>query len=231
MPGHFKITFVCCIYFAGLFSQQNQDSINRVNFISPHNPKGDYNTRALKGKLLPWIFAQAMGANLLLGYEFGFCKNHSVGADVYINNMEGDSDPDSNNVIKSYYMTDKAIFINYRYYLNFPALRRRGVIIYSGTLGMHGKKWESSDPGYSSDGFLTSLVKYNGLGVLAGTLICFKENEGLALDVNFRFFYRQKSITDVHFTNSGYVHSTAILGTYDLGIGLNLYWYNLRKKK
>ena len=82
----FKFLF---IFLVSLNSYSQKDSSwywalhdHRVG-TTPFDKIADANSCALKGKILPLLLGNDGGFNALLGFEFGFLKNHSIGIDGY----------------------------------------------------------------------------------------------------------------------------------------------------
>jgi hypothetical protein len=59
---------------------------------TPYDPKADYRTWSVKGKALPYILGNGGGISAMLGVEYGFAKNQSIGVDVFADWSESSDD-------------------------------------------------------------------------------------------------------------------------------------------
>jgi len=109
---------VCC--FPLLLSAQ---------FATPYDPQGNFRNWSIKGKALPFVLGDESGISALLGVEYGFARNQSIGVDGFIESISKSDDNEvdtagvSHDVATYYRSREKALFLNYRYYFNFRKLR------------------------------------------------------------------------------------------------------------
>ncbi|MGZ4034487.1 MAG: hypothetical protein ACXVP4_06445 [Bacteroidia bacterium] len=234
-PVHAPLFILLFFLSAHSFGQTSNsykvDSIKREINYTPYNHKGNYQTWAVKGKPLVWILGNGWGASGLLGAEHSFFKNHSIGIDGYFEFHTDNNDLNNTN----YHGFEKAVFINYRYYLPFKNLREhKGIFLYTGFFVRHGQLTDTYDKGYygGDDSLLVSIVKnYNSLGLLTGVLTNFTGDGGkFGVDFNIGWFINDKNyikeFSDQPKATMKFEHTT-----YDMRIGLNLYWWFYRQKK
>ena len=69
------------------------DTASAVNDPTPYDPHANYRTWSIKGKVLPYpALGNAGGVTVLLGLEYGFARNQSIGVDVFANWSEDSDD-------------------------------------------------------------------------------------------------------------------------------------------
>jgi hypothetical protein len=171
----------------------------------------------IKGKILPWFLGDMGGVNGLLGAEAGFWKRHSLGLDFYFHVMDNNADRDKpNEPPPSYRSFDKAVLLNYRCYFlsNF----------YIGAFGCKGYRTSSRDRGMSDDSTLSEKRNYTGIGTLPGYKFRFKNFPKLGLDINVGGFYNMKDVSIVVANGLERQNTFAHFNTYDMRVGLNLFW-------
>src|SRR4051812_27306487 len=90
--------------------------------IIPFKPEANYETWAIKGKVLPWMGIQSgqLGVNSLIGFEYGFKRRNTIGVDFYFNRWKENEDRYDSTLHETVYKyafryRDKAVFINYRF--------------------------------------------------------------------------------------------------------------------
>src|SRR5580704_8806540 len=118
------LTFLLCCMSLTLTAQQQvpvADSTSQDLFKTPYDPKAGFRTWSTKGKVLPYpIFGNGAGISVLLGLEYGFTKNQSIGVDVFSDWSENSNDhaTDTAGVQHAYGDNytggEQAIFLNYR---------------------------------------------------------------------------------------------------------------------
>ncbi|HXB42319.1 MAG TPA: hypothetical protein VNZ49_17400 [Bacteroidia bacterium] len=212
------------VYFLLILSQY----ASAQNYETPHNPKGGYNTRALKGKILPFVFGDGGGINLFLGYEYGFCKHHSIGVDLYLLAM-GSSGEIYDSIQKTYVpgyasgRNDKAVFVNYRYYFGFQKWRAKHELsFYTGTFFRYGYWFFDYEEGYKTNIVSQNETSYSE-GILLGCIVG-------VFDLNMGFYYRQLHGKEVLATVTGNIPFTYDHNYYGFRIGANLYLWGKRAK-
>lgn len=215
--------------------QSSSTSENEFDYETPFNKKSEYESWAIKAKVLPWIspLGSGSGYNPSCGFEFGFLKNHSVGVDLTYNQYSFSSgdvkDTVTNNYepgprVKNY---DRALILSYRYYLNFNKLRaKEGIAFYTGTFFRAGKLSYGYDEGYNRD---RSTLRENHLsgGIIFGILKEIhqfdKIDNPLYLDVYIAPFIKQKEITSEHLNEyHQLIEKTDFSINYGLRVGLTL---------
>ncbi len=196
---------------------------------TPFNPKADYNTMVLKGKILPFVFGNGGGINLFLGGELGFLKNQSLGVDLYLLAVGGSSEIYDS--IKKEYVpgyasgrNDKAVFVNYRYYFAPQKFRQKQeTVFYVGTFFRYGYWFFNYE-----DGYKTNIVSQNEKSFSEGVLLGFQAG---IFDVNVGVYYRQLHGREVLATVNGNIPFTYDHNFTGLRIGANLYLWGKRNKK
>ena len=207
-------TFIICLLLAGLCAEAQ----DRPPYQTPFNPKADYNTLVLKGKILPLVFGDGGGINLFLGSEYGFCKNHSIGVDLYLLCV-GSSGEIYDSTKKEYvpgYATgrnDKAVFVNYRYYFAPQKFRQKqATLFYTGTFFRYGYWFFNYEEGYK-----TTTVSQNEKSFSEGLL--FGAQFGV-FDVNIGVYIRQIHGREVLATINGNMPFTYDHNITGLRVGL-----------
>ncbi len=199
------------------------------DIVTPYNPQGDYQTWGIKGKLLPWTFGNAGGLNGLLGFEIGFLKNNSIGIDGY---FYADEDALDRNTVQNpnipslhYDGIDRAVFLNYRHYFNLKKIRENlGTSLYIGILTRYGRSDDTWDRGLSSDSIIYEGRTYYSGGPFTGFIYKFKKCNNLYLDINFQFLYNDKYVSSVYSNQLQLTSTHGQFKTYDMRVGINLYW-------
>jgi hypothetical protein len=238
------LTFLLFINI-NLFAQTKIDNNNNsthdtITLKSPYNPKDNCHTWGIKGKILP-MFAIGNGAllNTLIGFEYGFKKNQSIGLDAYYLGMVV-RDDDSKGIIGNSYRNDISVFLNYRFYFPFEKIRDKfGLAFYTGLFARQGINRFTADGNLASnfntsnDSLVSSVRRHNSFGLLLGTLYKIKGTKRLCIDFNVGLFRMQTEMTNIDFFNRQTTSTTTIskFSTYNMRVGLNLYWYFFHDKK
>jgi hypothetical protein len=229
-----------CVLLFGIVSyaqaQQSfkpiKDSIKKEAALTPYDPIGNYETWAVKGKILPYAMGGGGGVNALLGLEFGFCKNQSLGIDAYLLTMGNHHDvfdPSKQEYVSTPAAgtNDKALFLNYRYYFSNRNLReKRGLELYAGSFLRYGYTIFVYEPGYPSNILAEHEMHYSG-GPLIGVLKRFHNR--LCVDLNLGAYYMEKDITTVTKPVNQEVTARNQVSEYGLRVGFNLYFWGYRK--
>lgn len=201
---------------------------------TPYDPKAGYRTWSVKGKILPWTLGNGGGVSGLLGIEYGFTKNQSIGIDVY-SELEENSDDNVNDTsgvqhaIGDYWHSfERAIFFNYRYYFSFQRLREhKGIAPYLLAFVRYGKIDAAYDPLYPLNYYWKQDQRHYSAGLLLGTTFPFFTHRW-CLDINTGIFDKQKVIY-TQFLTHGVVSSTN-WRPRDLGYRLSVnlvYWWKI----
>ena len=188
----------------------NSNTIDEDNCLTPFNKKSTFNNFAIKFKILPWIsLPSGSGINPSLGYEYGFSKNQSIGIDLYYNQYSFSSG-DSYDSTKNQYVgrprvsnRDKAIFLNYRYYLGFQKAREKGNTFYFGSFFRYGDLTFKYEEGYINK---SNIIKENhySLGIIYGLIHqidCYKHGRQINIDTYFGIYTKQK-VQFIEYTDS-----------------------------
>ncbi|MBS1606291.1 MAG: hypothetical protein JST42_26770 [Bacteroidetes bacterium] len=209
-----------------------------AQFATPYDPHGNFRNWSVKGKALPFVLGDEGGISALLGVEYGFARNQSIGVDGF---LEFISKSDNNGVdtagvthdVATYYRSrEKALFLNYRYYFNFKNLRYdRGIIPYVLVFLRYGVIYQHYLPLYPLTDFLTNNEKHYSAGIMAGSIFQLSHKGRLGVDVNMGIFLKRKDISSVYLVN----HRQSTLSDSPLGPGFRLsanmiYWFYIRKQ-
>ena len=207
------------------------------DFQTPYNPKGNYHTWSIKGKVLPFLLGNGGGISGLLGIEYGFAKNQSIGIDGFIE-LQEDSDDNvydtagvKQDIGDYYFSKERAVFLNYRYYFNWKKLRDRGIVPYLLCFLRYGKLDQHYDPDYPLTSFLSNHEKHTSAGIMLGATSIIGANNRLGLDINTGLFDKQKVISTVYLKNG--VETTTASKPVGLGYRLSVnltYWFYFKTK-
>lgn len=215
-----------------LFAQPYTTKYIPIDERSPYDPKANFHTWNLKGKILPFPIGNGGGISGMLGIEYGFAQNQSIGVDGYILLQEDSHDNISDtagvehSTAQTYHSSERALFLNYRYYFNFARLRRHGFIPYALVFYRYCKLGQHFDPHYPLTSFLNNYETQNSVGLMIGSSYQFRATPRLGLDVNLGIFEKQKDITTNYLQNR--LISTAHTHPFGPGfrISVNLvYWF------
>jgi hypothetical protein len=201
---------------------------------TPYDPKADYRTWSIKGKALPYFLGNGGGISALLGVEYGFAKNQSIGVDVFADWSEDSDDnvADTAGVQHAfgnfYNGFEKAIFINYRYYFKSSTLRRKkGIAPYLLAFLRDGKIYQHYDPLYPLTRWMSNREHQYSAGLMVGgTTSLGLKPERLSLDLNLGLFDKLKEISAVYLENGvpKTVTSRPIGPGFRLSVNL-VYWW------
>lgn len=213
---------------SGLSLTGQNDSIAEI-YQTPFDKKGAWNYCAIKFKILPWISVPSgSGLNPSAGFEYGFSKNQSIGIDFYYNHYSF-SAGDRYDSIQDHYVAkprklyrDKAIFINYRYYLNSHKLREKsGSCFYMGSFVRAGILNFKYEDGYVKTSSVTKEHHYS-LGLMYGILHqidVFKKDRQFNVDAYLGIYVKQK-IQFIEYTNSD--NLMIVDKDYPVGMGFRI---------
>lgn len=219
----FYFLFLCC----GSFAQT--DSTKTTDEQTPFDPKGNYQTFAVRLRLLPWTIGNDKGLNALGGLQFSFFKNHSISVDAMYGHQ--------NNNLDAYYRNDSLIkparhrntstnefHFAYNYHFNFESLRaNRGLSFYAGLNYRIGNQQLASDSNmYIGDNTLSSNRQYYSFGPQVGALWSLGKKRIFTLNLNITPFYNVANVTTTTMEgpNSFIYHDT--FKTYNFRVGFNL---------
>lgn len=177
------LVFILIISFNsfGQDTTNHKDSILHTRNEKPFNRNANYQTINLKGKILIWPLGDDGGLNITTGIDYGFAKKYSLGAD-YVFNCFSDRDDSSDSLPSTGAVKfNNALFVNYRYYLNF-----RKKHAYTPYLGVY-YRYSETRWVYENRYITDNQKEYetnNSIGILFGTLLEWKKKKG-GIDVNF----------------------------------------------
>lgn len=235
------VLLFCFTAFPAVALCQVHDSIPEEDstgaWQTPFNPKANYQTWGIRARVLPWLLGNADGLNVLLGGEIGFLKHHSIAIDGYYygdqdhhDNYNGPNDP-QNKASDHYNGSNRALFFAYNYHYSLQNLREQmGLEAYTGLCGRLGQISKAWDRGISKDSVLRSDGRYYSAGPQAGIILTFNEERHFAINFNIAALYTIKDLSQQSTHSLVLSDNTYHFNTYDLRIGLNLYWWFMYKK-
>lgn len=231
-----SLAFYFLFVYCGSFAQADSSKTNDKK--TPFDPKGNYQTFAVRLRLLPWTIGDSKGYNALIGLQFSFFLNHSLSADVLTNYKNNNAD--------AYYRNDSLIrpvrnrnestiefHFAYNYHFNFESLRKNsGLSFYTGINYRIGSRQLVSDTAlYIGDNTISSNRQYYSIGPQVGLLWNLGRSRIFTLNLNITPFYNIANVTTttLEVANSYTYHDT--FKTYDFRVGLNLIlWLKYRKR-
>lgn len=165
------------------------------------------NILAIKGTVLPYFVGNDMGIGTSLGVEYIFFKRHSIGIDGFMHWGFGSHDnlKDTAGVfydVGSYHhLTEKAVFLSYRFYINAKALSAPiGVAFYISPYYRYGNKEEHNDPKFNVE-FVVQKTRSESAGILLGLVGGIDKTQRGKVDFNIGPFKKQKEITTLYLEN------------------------------
>jgi len=204
--------------------------IDSASAETPYDLRSNYRTWSIKAKILPWLFGNADGVSFFLGFEYGITKNQSIGIDGFAyfegasNDMVLDTAGNTHQFGDNWNSTEKAIFLDYRYYFDSQRLRRRyGIAPYLLAYVRDGKIDRSYDPLYPLSAYWQDHERHYSAGLQLGTSL--KGSRFWNLDVNCGLFVKEK-VVSMEYLNRGVV-STIDSRPLELGfrLSVNLFWW------
>lgn len=216
-----KLSILICI--SGL-----ANLLKAQNYATPFDSRINCKYAALHGKIFPWLLI-GTGINYTLGFEYGLNRKNSIGFDLVYNDASTPhdvKDPATNQYVPGprVYDVNRAVFLNYRYYLNcFKWRDERGFTPYLQTFLRYGKVHSYFEPGYITNTISYEEWHYSGgivFGIIFSTAV-----KNLGIDVNAGIFEKQKMMKEVASYSTGAF--TDLTNTWITGprIGLNLYYW------
>jgi hypothetical protein len=216
------------------------DTASAANDPTPYDPRANYRTWSIKGKVLPYpALGNAGGVTVLLGLEYGFARNQSIGVDVFANWSEDSDDNVADtagvqHTTGSFYNgSEKALFLNYRYYLNCRRLRdRKGAAPYLLFFLRDGKIYQHYDPLYPLWRWQANRERQYSAGLMVGVTSAISDDKPKRLDwdLNLGIFEKLKEISTVYLKDG--VQSTVKSRPIGPGFRLSLnlvYWFYIGK--
>jgi hypothetical protein len=181
-------------------SQIKNDSVKSIS-LTPLSTNKRSNILAVKGTLLPYFIGNDAGIATSVGFEYIFLKHHSIGIDGFLHLALGSHDNiyDTAGVFhdvgSSHHSTEKAIFINYRYYFNYKKLReQKGVTVYFSPYFRYGNIERHDDPLFKVN-YVFQKERSYAEGILLGVVGEIDETKRCKFDFNIGPFKKQKDIT------------------------------------
>jgi hypothetical protein len=204
---------------------ESNSSDKPTELTTPFNRENAKNSIGLKGKILPWI-AIGSGVNSLIGIEFGFHKQHSIGFDIYFHRWSFPAPEKYDSTTKQYIAgqprarnRDKAVFLNYRFYFKSKDLRdKKGIVPYIGAFSRAGYFKYVYDEGYITNETLHRELQYS-FGVLGGILA----TKDAFYDINLGIYYKQKYMKRNYYDDNVPKTEFDTFGNFGFRLGLNLY--------
>ena len=226
--------FLAAVVFAlsigACFAQDDKDPL-----LSPYDPHGAHQTSGIKGKAFFVPVGDDLGLGAMLGFEHGFLRRHTLGADVSIYREAGRYDaftdtmgvehPDGGRRWKE----SRAVLLNYRYYLDFRALREWRWAPYIGAFGRYSEVNGEGDPQYTSHN-VEFHETHRSIGVLVGVLRRFDGCKHLGWDLNIGFFRKMKDMVYYDLKNGVLVPTSTTEELYGPRMDVNLYWMIFRER-
>ena len=217
------------ISFVSFSQSKDTNLVSNDSIETPYNPTGKYNYFSIKGPILITYFWTLYTP---LSFEYGFCKRHSIGLELFYNKQWTSHDDaiDNNGVSHDVgnfgNIQTRAFFVSYRYYLNAQNIRKKGSAPYLTCFYRYGEVKTVNDLDYRND-YYYKFEKQNSIGIVYGVLV-FGDSKfinKLGLDLNAGVFYKQKNTVLDY--DEGSRNKTSNLGIR-IGIYLN---YNFTRKK
>lgn len=210
-----------------------------AQFTTPYNGRGYGRNWSIKGKALPFVLGDEGGISALLGAEYGFARNQSIGIDGFIeltdksDNNSTDTAGIMHDIARYYHSTERALFLNYRYYFSYRNLRQRhGTAPYVLIFLRYGRIGQHYDPLYPLTSFLNNDETHYSAGLMAGGLFQLSHTGRLAIDVNTGIFLKQKDISTTYLYNHTSTTDTSRPLSPGFRFAANLvYWFYVRKPK
>lgn len=204
-------------------------SANRA-WLTPYDPHANYHTWSLKGKVLPFLIGNAGGFSTLLGVEYGIGKHQSIGVDAFFEYQEnsddnvGDTAGVQHTVGNYWHSSERAVFLNYRYYFSAQWLRREeGIAPYTVVFLRYGKLDQYYDPLYPLSSYYQNHEWDYSAGVLIGAT--FPWDRRVGVDVNTGIFEKEK-VKDTEYLVHG---AESLVRSRRPGLGVrvsvNLEWW------
>jgi hypothetical protein len=204
--------------------------------LTPYDPQADYRTWSIKGKVLPFFLGNGGGLSALFGAEYGIATNQSIGIDGFFEYQENSDDNvqdtagAEHSVGNYWHSSERAVFINYRYYFNFQRLRqKKGIAPYTVAFLRYGKLDQYYDPLYPLTSYYQNHEWDYSAGVLVGATFGSKRDKRFGLDVNTGVFEKEK-VKDTEYLVHG-VESEVHSRRTGLGfrLSVNLSWWFIHK--
>jgi hypothetical protein len=172
--------------------------------LAPTPASKTSNIVVLRGTILPYLIGNDMGIATSVGVEYIFLKHHSIGIDGFLHLTYGGQDNlyDTAGVFyktgSHHHSSEKAIFINYRYYFNPKNLQAlRGVTAYISPYFRYGYSEEHNDPQFNVN-YILQKEHSSSEGILLGLVGPIDKNKRCKFDVNAGPFKKRKDITTVY---------------------------------
>ncbi|MBS1637341.1 MAG: tetratricopeptide repeat protein [Bacteroidetes bacterium] len=202
-------------------------------YTTPFDPASAYRNWAVKGKAMPYVLGNGGGINALLGVEYGLGKHHSLGIDAYL--LSGGSPGEEYDTLKKETIvtpasgsTDRALFLNYRYYFGLQGLRQNhGLTFYTGAFARYGYLFYTFENGYKTHILSQNETHYSG-GILLGSIIRVKDQMGI--DVNVGIYYKEIYAHKAYTDNGMTIREDKSHSQVSARIGLNFELWFLRNK-
>lgn len=221
---------------AQMTSLHTGDTAVAIKRPTPYNSKAPYRTWSIKGKVLPFFLGNGGGLSGLLGVEYGFAKNQSIGIDGFAEYQENSDDmvADTSGVqhaIGDYWHSwERAVFLNYRCYFGFQRLReRKGIAPYMVVFLRYGKLDQYYDPLYPLKSYYTNHERHYSGGILVGATFGIKGEKNLGIDVNFGVFEKEKQISTVYLEHGieRMTHGNPVAPGFRLSVNIS-WWFRHR---
>ena len=199
-------------------------------WLTPYNPHANYHTWSLKAKVLPFELGDFGGFSTLFGVEYGITKSQSIGVDAFFEYQENSDDhvQDTAGVAHEvgnyWHSSERAVFLNYRYYFSAQRLRRKeGIVPYTVVFLRYGKLDQYYDPLYPLTSYYQNHEWDYSAGVLVGATLPWGRRMGL--DVNTGVFEKEK-VKDTEYLVHG---AESLVRSRRPGLGVrvsvNLEWW------
>jgi hypothetical protein len=227
--------FITVLFLSERSYAQNTVSkdTSKVYFITPFDPKGNYQTYAIKGAILPFTIGNGAGVSSVVGVEYGFLKRHSIGIDGnYIYSYDTDDETKDTAGIthkegNKSTSKEKGIFLSYRYYFLFRKLRERGVSTYASCYVRYGEAINRNNPLYHNP-YIYEKQYTRAIGAVGGVVMQFGHPKRLSLDINSGYFVKWFDSNELYYDNGNIKNRNNRYSNLGFRFGLYVHYFFLR---
>jgi hypothetical protein len=232
-----SLRLLALFVYCAVFAQENTESKTDNYGLTPFNPKSRYYNIDVRGIAAFYPWGNGGGAVAGFGFDVGIGRRQSLGleaiyytygdAEDEVTDNEGVTHQDGGNRTCA---RDNAIFLNYRYYLNWQWQRSKGYAPYISAFARYGRLVKMQDQNFPGNEYTMETDIQKSAGIVLGSIYTFEESN-FGIDVNVGAFYKTHDIkTDyIELFDGGIVASKQSNFGIRVGFSIN-YWFDFKRK-
>jgi len=231
----FAVLFCCCSFA----QDKNLSDVEGVDYgLTPFNPKGKYYNIDFRGTAGFYPWGNGGGAVTGFGFDIGIGRRQSLGLEAQYYTY-GDAEDDITDLNGIHHgqggnrtcANSNAIFLNYRYYLNWQYQRTSGLAPYVSAFARYGRLVKMEDENFAGNEYTRETDVQKSAGAVVGFVYTLGESN-FGLDLNVGGFYKTHDIKTDYIEAFGGEVVPSKRSNLGIRVGFSLnYWLEFKRKQ